>query len=196
MNESTDSTTTAGARGRASNLKKRLKEDGRQKVESGKRAAADHIAELADAIDVAGAQLDQSQPTLASYASRLADGVSGLAARLREDSVEDLYHEARRVAARHPAMFLLGSAAVGLALARFLKASGDEMSDHQSDELAADDDVGSAAQSETRQWGEATLDVEDEITSGREAPLYDQSAAPGTSPGSYGTPPHTTERGV
>lgn len=197
MNESTDSTITAGARGRASNLKKRLKEDGRQKVESGKRAAADHIAEIADAIDVAGAQLDQSQPTLAGYASRLADGVSSLAVRLREDSVEDLYHEARRVAARHPAMFLLGSAAVGLALARFLKASGEEMSHHEmsdqrGDEFAADENLDAAAESQARQWGEATQDIQDEITSGREAPLYDQASAPG----SYGAPPHTTERGV
>lgn len=125
MTESTDSTSTAGTRGgRAANLKKRLREDGKQKIESGKRAAADQIAEIADAIDAAGAQLDQSQPTLASYASKLADGVGGLATHLREDSIEDLYYQVRQLASRHPGMLLLGSAAVGIVLARFMKATG------------------------------------------------------------------------
>lgn len=172
MNESTDSTTTSGARAKASTLKRRLKEDGKQKIESGKRAAADQISELADAIDVAGAQLDQSQPTLANYASKLAEGVGGLATRLREDSVEDLYREVRQVATRHPGMFLLGSAALGLVIARFMKASGDEL---------AEEGLGETAESETQaqEWGEATVDVasSDEVES---ASLYRQPTAPGS----------------
>lgn len=150
MNESTDSTPTSGPRARASNLKRRLKEDGKQKIESGKRAAADQIAELADAIDVAGAQLDQSQPTLAGYATKLADGVGGLATRLREDNIEDLYREVRQLATRHPGMFLLGSAALGVVIARFMKASGDQ---------SAAEDLGEVAESEGQEWGEATVDV-------------------------------------
>jgi hypothetical protein len=128
MNESTDTSTKPRSSGRRTpDIKERMKQDGREKIESGKRAAADQIAEIADAIDMAGAQLDQSQPTLANYASRLAEGVGGLASRLREDSMEDLYRDMRQVASRHPGMFLLGSAAVGLVLARFIKASGDDL---------------------------------------------------------------------
>ncbi|HEY0686432.1 MAG TPA: hypothetical protein VGD45_29105 [Steroidobacter sp.] len=169
MNESTDSTTTSGVRGRAANLKSRLQQDGKEKIESGKRAAADQIAEIADAIDLAGAQLDQSQPTLASYASRLADGVGTLATRLREDSIEDLYRDIRRVATDHPGMFLLGSAALGLMIARFMKATGEE---------TAAEDLGEAAESEAQEWGEVP-----EVNEAVENPsLYGSSATP-DSPG-------------
>ena len=154
MNESTDSTRTSGVRAKASKLKNRLQEDGKQRIETGKRAAADQIAELADAIDVAGSQLDQSQPTLANYASRLADGVGTLATRLREDSVEDIYRDVRQLAARNPGMFLLGSAALGVVIARFMKATSDEYGAAGSGE-----DLGEAAESETQEWGDATVDV-------------------------------------
>jgi hypothetical protein len=123
MTESTDSTSTSELRGRAANFKQRLREDGKQRIETGKRAAADQIADIADAIDAACEKLGGSQPAMANYASRLAGNVSGLAAHLREDSIEDLYYQVRRLAVRHPGMFLLGSAALGVAIARFMKAS-------------------------------------------------------------------------
>nr|WP_298719545.1 hypothetical protein [uncultured Steroidobacter sp.] len=148
MTESTDSTSTSGTRERAANLKQRLREDGKQRIESGKRAAADQIEEIADAIDKASAHLDESQPRLASYATRLADRVGGIATHLREDSIEDLYRQVRQVAARHPGMFLLGSAALGLAIARFMKASGEDLE-------ASYEDLGAQAESEARDWGES-----------------------------------------
>ena len=126
MNESTDKTTASRLRSRASNIKQRVKQDGKEKIESGKRAAADQIEDVANAIDAAGSRLDESQPTLASYAAKLADGVGGLATRLREDSVEDIYRDVRRVATQHPGLFLLGSAALGLVISRFMKASASE----------------------------------------------------------------------
>lgn len=176
MNESTDSTTTSGVRGRAAKLKSRLQQDGKEKIATGKRAAADQIAEIADAIDMAGAQLDQSQPTLASYASRLAEGVGSLATRLREDSIEDLYRDVRRVATNHPGMFLLGSAALGLVIARFMKATGEE--------AYATEDLGGAAESEGQEWGEVP-----EVNEAVENPsLYGQSGTPDS--------PGTTQRGV
>lgn len=149
MTESTDSTGPSGTHGGAGNFKQRLREGGKQRFESGKRAAADQIADLANAIDRASAQLDQSQPTLAGYASSLADNVGGLATHLREDSIEDLYRHVRRLAVRHPEMFLLGSAALGVAIARFMKASGEDL-----DTLY--DDPGTAAEFEAREWGEAS----------------------------------------
>lgn len=149
MTESTDSTSTSGTRERAANLKQRLREDGKQKMESGKRAAADQIADIADAIDKAGAHLDRSQPTLANFAAGLADRVGGLATHLREDSIEDLYRQVRRTAARHPGMFLLGSAAVGIVIARFMKASGEDLE-------ASYEDLGEQAEFEDREWGEAS----------------------------------------
>lgn len=142
MTESTDSTSTSGER--AANFKQRLREDGKQRMESGKRAAADQIADIADAIDAAGAKLDQSQPTIANYASRLAGNVSGLAAHLREDSIEDLYYQVRQLAVRHPGMFLLGSAALGVAIARFMKASERDL-----EALYEEDELGDPAQKQS-----------------------------------------------
>jgi hypothetical protein len=126
MTESTDSTGNSGTERRAANLKQRLRDDGKEKIESGKRAAADQIADIAEALDAAGARLDQSQPTIANFASQLADSVGGLAEHLREDSIEDLYYQVRQLAVRHPGMFLLGSAALGVVIARFMKASGEQ----------------------------------------------------------------------
>lgn len=172
MNESTDSSNPSGVRERASNLKRRFKQDSKQKIDSGKRAAADQIAELADAIDVAGSQLDQSQPTLANYASRLADGVGSLATRLREDSIEDLYYEMRRLATRHPGMFLLGSAALGVVISRFMKASGEQ--------AYAEEDLGATAELEEEQWGQDVEGVEADES--MENPAFYGQPAPNITP--------------
>ena len=112
-------TTSSSSRG----LTDRLRQDGRQQLENRKRVAADQIDELAHALGRAGEQLDQRQPTLAAYASQIASGVSNLATRLRDGSVEDLLDDTRRAARRHPGLFLLGGFAIGVALARCLKAS-------------------------------------------------------------------------
>jgi hypothetical protein len=155
MNESTDTAATSRSGRRAESIKQRIKQDGKKQIESGKRAAADQIAEIADAIDVAGSQLDRSQPTLAGYASQLADGVGTLATRLRDDSIEDIYRDMRQLADRHPGMFLLGGAALGLVIARFMKASGE----HSGEDEGAEEDLGEEAQSERAQdWGEASDD--------------------------------------
>ena len=156
MTESTDTSSTARSGSRAANFKQRIAQDGRDRIETGKRTAADQIAEIADAIDLAGSQLDGSQPTLASYATQLANGVGTFATRLREDSVEDIYREVRQLAARHPGMFLLGSAAVGLVAARFMKASAEETSvgdegafDEETFDEVDDVDLGRSSGSET-----------------------------------------------
>jgi hypothetical protein len=104
-------------------LKEALKRNGREQVEGGKRFAADHIEDIADAIDAASVQLTRSQPNLAGYTTRVADGIAAVAKRLREGSIEDLAQDARQLAARNPAMFLLAGAAAGMVVARFLKAS-------------------------------------------------------------------------
>jgi uncharacterized phage infection (PIP) family protein YhgE len=174
MNESTDTSTTARSGSRAANLKQRIKQDGKEKIETGKRAAADQIAEIADAIDLAGSQLDQSQPTLANYATQLANGVGTFATRLREDSIEDIYQDMRQLATRHPGMFLLGSAAIGLVAARFMKASAEEAS-------VGDEDLGMQAETDAdQQWGEASENIGDDDA--------ESLARPRETPDPYGSP--------
>jgi len=157
MNESTDKPMASRARSRASNLKQRVKQEGQEKIEGGKQAAADQMETIAEAIDSAGSQLDESQPTLATYASKLAEGVGGLATRLREDSVEDIYRDVRGVATRHPALFMLGSAALGVMIARFMKVSGEQAietesssgSDEDLSKIQEDDDLASPSSDTT-----------------------------------------------
>ena len=104
-------------------LADKVKQDSRERIERGKQAAADQVEQLADAIDQAGTRLSEGQPTIGSYATRMADGLDQLAQRLRSSSLEDLARDTRQAAIRNPGAYLLGSAAVGLLLARFLKAS-------------------------------------------------------------------------
>jgi len=106
-----------------SGLTQRLKEDGKARVETGKRSAAEQIHRIAGAIDAVGMQLDRDQPTVASYAGRLATGVENFSSRLRDSSVEDLSRDVRGMATRNPMLFLLGGVALGLVLARIMKAS-------------------------------------------------------------------------
>lgn len=110
-----------------SGIADRLKEDSRQKIESGKRSAADQIDQVAQALNRAGEELNQSQPTLANYASQFASSVSTFANRLRDGNMDDLIADTRELARRNPGMFLLGGVALGFALSRFLKASGEQM---------------------------------------------------------------------
>jgi hypothetical protein len=176
MNESTDTNPRARSGSRAANLKQRITQDGKEKIESGKRAAADQIAEIADAIDLAGSQLDQSQPTLANYATQLANSVGTFATRLREDSIEDIYRDMRQLATRHPGMFLLGSAAIGLVAARFMKASADQQS-------FGGEDLGMQAEGETGEdWGETSQAASIEDSESLER------APEGSRPDPYGSP--------
>jgi hypothetical protein len=112
----------SGRRG-TSGLAQRLKEDGKARVETGKRSVAEQIHQIADAIDAAGVHLGRDQPTVASYAGRVATGVENFSNRLRDSSVEDLTGDVRGMATRNPILFLLGGIALGLVLARVMKAS-------------------------------------------------------------------------
>jgi hypothetical protein len=106
-----------------SGLSEQIKQDGRQRIEEGKRTAAEHIETVAQALESARERLDQDQPTLAAYAGRMSTGVGNLATRLREGSLEDLLQDTRDLARRNPVLFLAGGVAIGFALSRFLKAS-------------------------------------------------------------------------
>src|SRR5690606_18374993 len=87
-------------------------------------SAADQIDEVARALNRAGEQLNESQPTIANYAGQIASSVSRLATRLRDGNMDDLLGDTRELARRNPGMFLAGGVARGFALSRFLKASG------------------------------------------------------------------------
>jgi hypothetical protein len=107
----------------ASGITERIKQDGKQKIESTKRSAADQIDQVAQALSRAGEELNQSQPTLANYAAQIASSVSTFSNRLRDGNMDDLVSDARELANRNPGLFILGGVALGFAVSRFLKAS-------------------------------------------------------------------------
>jgi hypothetical protein len=97
----------------------------------------------------------KTQPTLARYASRMADGVAGVAKRLREGSIEDLTRDARSLAQRNPGMFLLSGAALGIVVARFFRASADRPTGVQENAGQEEDyDAGSKNQEDAEIAGE------------------------------------------
>jgi hypothetical protein len=128
----------------------KLKDDGLQRVKTTQRSAAGQLEGVATALGHAGSELDETQPTVAHYVGQLADGINGMASRLKEGSIDDLVGDARRFAKSNPAMFLLGSVGVGMLLARFLKASSRQdpvgTGDTQEDS-ASDTDTGRGAAS-------------------------------------------------
>jgi len=108
---------------RGASFAQQLREEGRQRLDSTRRSAAAQVEGMADAVDAARMKLHESQPTLARYTASLADGIERMATRLRDASLEDLARDARGFASRNPGLFVLGSAAAGVILARFLKIS-------------------------------------------------------------------------
>ena len=96
----------------------------RQMAEQQKEAGADHLHGVADAIHGAARELEEKLPGAAGYihdaAARLDDG----AASLRNRNIDDLMSSFGQYARRQPALVLAGAAIAGLALSRFLKASG------------------------------------------------------------------------
>lgn len=161
---------TESARG----LTERLRNDGRAQIETRKRQAADQIDEVAYALSQASEQLG-SQPTLAGYATQIADGVGKLATRLRDGSIEQLIDDTRGIARRNPGLFILGSFVTGIALARFLKASERSLSETASSQL-------------TGESGDFSSDFATASTSQDEYPSRDYSPSMSTSEQPYNDP--------
>ena len=110
-----------------SGIADRLKDDSRQKIESGKRSAADQIDQVAQALNRAGEELNQSQPTLANPSGPCVPPARPSPKPLLPVNLADGPPPPRPPPRRNPGMFLLGGVALGFALSRFLKASGEQM---------------------------------------------------------------------
>lgn len=111
--------------------KERAKQAARDATEQGKDMlrdksdrAASGVDDLAEAVGSAASRLSELEHEgLADYANRVASYMSDMSAKLREKNVDELAREVRNIAQRNPALFVLGSVAVGLGLSRFAKAT-------------------------------------------------------------------------
>lgn len=124
----------------------------REKAETGKHRLADEADNLSDAIDAAASNLDDhDREGLARYARELSSNLANAAGQLEGRSVDELANDAKRLARNNPAMFMLGSIAVGFGLSRFFKASAERghhvddndyrVDDQRNDSTLRDDDV-------------------------------------------------------
>jgi hypothetical protein len=96
-----------------------------------KDAAADHIDNLSQVLHGTVDQLREKSPgAISDYAERAVHGLDSVAAALRQEDMRSLVGTVEEFARRQPALFLAGSAALGFALARFLKSSAHADHDH------------------------------------------------------------------
>lgn len=121
----------------------------RETAEDGQDWLAEEADSLSDAIDAAAASLDeQDREGLARYAHELSGHLASAAGQLEDRSIDELATDAKQLARKNPALFMLGSIAVGFGLSRFFKASSER--DHRGDDYAdrkeptfGDDDMSS-----------------------------------------------------
>ena len=93
-------------------------------AERQKALGADQLAVVAGAVHRAAGALQQDMPAVASYVDEAAAQIERAAGRLRERGVPSLLREVSDFGRRRPVALLAGSVLAGLAVARFLKSSG------------------------------------------------------------------------
>lgn len=121
----------------ARDVKREASSQAREKVDLGKHRIADEADNLSDAIDAAASSLDDhDREGLARYARQLSSNLANAAGQLEGRTVDELANDAKRLARNNPALFMLGSVAVGFGLSRFFKASAKH--DHHDDAQRAD----------------------------------------------------------
>lgn len=114
----------AATKGKLAELAESAASAGKAQLDSGLGQAAGQVEQVAKVIDETAERLRrESHEGLAAYATQVAGSIESVANRLRHSSVDELATEARQLARSNPALFLLGSVAVGFGLTRFLKAS-------------------------------------------------------------------------
>ena len=113
------------AKAKAGELKEEAKHRGKQQAETGKQQAAHQAENLAETAERVSADLRRDLPRVADYTDEIAGSIRQLADQLRQRSIDDLLADTQELARRNPALFFLGSAAIGVALSRFFKASSE-----------------------------------------------------------------------
>jgi soluble lytic murein transglycosylase-like protein len=124
---------TDRAAGAAKDAAREAAEKSKGRLEAQKHAAAAKADAIAGAARRAAHELEaEDQEVLSGYTRDLASGIEELSKRLRGASVDSLLADARDYARRNPAMFVIGSVALGFGLSRFLKASSEPTREHES----------------------------------------------------------------
>jgi len=109
---------------RAAGVIDQVKQQASTRVNEQKARAAEGLGSVASAIRQASEHLRTENQTLATYADKAVDQIQVFADRMRDKDPAEMVRDAERFARRNPTAFVGGAFVVGLALARFLKSSG------------------------------------------------------------------------
>jgi hypothetical protein len=115
-----------GLKKRAAGLAQKARSTATDTLEHVKDSVAERADRVADRVEGVSSRTAAQEPGLAGHVSQFADGMHRLADRLRDRSITELVSDAQLLARRHPLMFILGGLALGVAAARFMKASSPE----------------------------------------------------------------------
>ncbi|HEX2227534.1 MAG TPA: hypothetical protein VHM64_10350 [Candidatus Binatia bacterium] len=114
------------AKNMAQNVAQDAKRQAQEKLDSGKQRAANQTEKFAGAVERAAQELRGGElGPLSDYATQLAGGMKTFAENLRSKSLDELLTDTQQLARKNPAVFFIGSVGIGLAISRFLKASGE-----------------------------------------------------------------------
>jgi len=104
--------------------KQAAKQTAQSALGNAKRMAVDAAEQTASAIGDASASLEDSgQTNLSQATAALASKLHELSGYIENHTIDDLFDDARRLAARNPGLFIAGGVVLGVALSRFFKAS-------------------------------------------------------------------------
>lgn len=142
-------------------------------LDEGRHAASEAASSTAGALEDAASSFSaHDQESLARVTSSLAEQLSRFASSLEQRNLDELSREARRLAREHPGLFIAGGAALGFALGRFFRASGERRQPSSSYESRALD------QERDERW------IPDDSTAGRSTTTSRQGDGPGRVPNS------------
>jgi|GEM_PF-1745035 len=152
---------TAGKVGEAASRVAGQAQDAGRKVAEDRFAdsrdkAAGEIDAVGGAVDDLASSLEDQGSPFASYAGELSSQLSSLSEKVSQSSLDELAASTRSLARTNPAVFLLGSVAIGLAASRFFKAAGQEIRADQSGNQRSAGLGRSALSGETNRQGLST----------------------------------------
>lgn len=118
-------TKTEQAREESRRLAEKAKEQGQSLLAEQKKATADEIGGVAEALRKAAHEMHQQEhpPMITPYAERAAEGLERFSSTLRERDLNALVQQTEDFARRQPGIFVGGAVVTGFLLARFFRSS-------------------------------------------------------------------------
>lgn len=117
----------------AAEASEKIRSESKGKAESARQNAADQLDEYTHVTEsIAQTLHDEHHETLSAYVSEIAGYVSNISNGLRDKSADDLMRDAKSMAQNNPALFIAGSVAIGLGIARLARTGVENSSQHDS----------------------------------------------------------------